>query len=697
MDSFEEQLEKHVHEPWRFEYVAYSSIRRDLKKRLEEQQQPWTTKDELRFQKVLELEAYKVEQFIRRKQREIESQIRYCDRKLSSSSTDTVSSVESALTDLLLDLNELSKFTRYNFISIQKLIEEHDRLVPKTSSSHPSQLLIDLSRKIPLDKQRFDVMLLRTSSLLDLARRKAGKAPDEGERAASNHHPTARYWVHADNLTEVKAVLLYNLMAIGVVDHGNPRTTTKVYLDNSNFDLYLGRLQRDEGAEEISIKWRGSPQDCQSLSVERQVYRAPWLNGLSAHDAITVDNQRLGTLLTPIDPTPSEERNDTANSDSESSARSIQECIRSKNLHPVFRVTYNELDFQSPEQPGISVSLSADVVFEKELVDRGTWHSTTSTTAPQDRYQFPHAILSVIISQKAPDWLTQLLDSHLIFEVPRFTKFLHGRAYFWNLQVPLLPWWTRIIDSTDIRYRLEAICENDKSGLLPRSASSRGLRSLEDSDHPVGYLETQLERYATLHRPKTHDSSAIHHREPLNPDAYVVELDDGRRKSVSEQNIAAVNQRTAAANARVGRLRGIPKNNNGQEPGGKKKKKNGGKKGPKLEPKVFFANERTFIHWLFFAALILMSALTLLNFGDHISTITGGVFFGIAMLITLYAFGRYRYRAHLIATKPQFRYDDIYGPIGLCILLVGALVVSTYIATICSEEEYENIYLFSFC
>ncbi|ORZ09886.1 hypothetical protein BCR42DRAFT_292341, partial [Absidia repens] len=96
----------------------------------------------------------------------------------------------------------------------------------------------------------------------------------------------------------------------------------------------------------------------------------------------------------------------------------------------------------------------------------------------------------------------------------------------------------------------------------------------------------------------------------------------------------------------------------------------------RIEPKIFFANERTFIHWLYFAALLLTTALTLLNFGDHTTRISGGVFFGIAFGFSLYAFYRYRWRAHRIINRPNERYDDLYGPIGLCILLVGALIVS---------------------
>lgn len=71
----------------------------------------------------------------------------------------------------------------------------------------------------------------------------------------------------------------------------------------------------------------------------------------------------------------------------------------------------------------------------------------------------------------------------------------------------------------------------------------------------------------------------------------------------------------------------------------------GKKKAVKAEPKVFFANERTFISWLQFCALLLTVALNLLNFGDSISRITGGIFIGIAACIALYALYRFEKRA----------------------------------------------------
>jgi uncharacterized membrane protein YidH (DUF202 family) len=115
----------------------------------------------------------------------------------------------------------------------------------------------------------------------------------------------------------------------------------------------------------------------------------------------------------------------------------------------------------------------------------------------------------------------------------------------------------------------------------------------------------------------------------------------------------------------------------------KKKKKNGAM----VEPKVFFANERTFITWLQFAAMILSLALTLLNFGDSINRITGGVFFGITLIFALYAFGFSRWRAHRIQNKPHLRFDDVFGPVFLCIILIGALVVSIFYTNKKKKEQ----------
>lgn len=65
----------------------------------------------------------------------------------------------------------------------------------------------------------------------------------------------------------------------------------------------------------------------------------------------------------------------------------------------------------------------------------------------------------------------------------------------------------------------------------------------------------------------------------------------------------------------------------------------------KVEPKVFFSNERTFIAWLQFCALLLSVALNLLNFGDQVSRIAGALFIGISAGIAIYALYQFERRA----------------------------------------------------
>ncbi|ORX55806.1 hypothetical protein DM01DRAFT_1286062 [Hesseltinella vesiculosa] len=99
----------------------------------------------------------------------------------------------------------------------------------------------------------------------------------------------------------------------------------------------------------------------------------------------------------------------------------------------------------------------------------------------------------------------------------------------------------------------------------------------------------------------------------------------------------------------------------------------------RVEPKTFFANERTFISWLQFCALLLSVALSLLNFGDGISRVVGGVFMALSGLIAIYALYRFEQRAWMIHRRIDGRYDDIWGPVVLCVLLVIALIINFYL------------------
>ncbi|KAF2864101.1 vacuolar transporter chaperone 1 [Piedraia hortae CBS 480.64] len=97
----------------------------------------------------------------------------------------------------------------------------------------------------------------------------------------------------------------------------------------------------------------------------------------------------------------------------------------------------------------------------------------------------------------------------------------------------------------------------------------------------------------------------------------------------------------------------------------------------RVEPKVFFANERTFLSWLNFTVILGGLAVGLLNFGDQVGRISAGLFTLVALAAMCYALLTFHWRAKAIRTRGQGGgFDDRFGPTALALALVAAVVVN---------------------
>ncbi|ESL08321.1 vacuolar transporter chaperone [Trypanosoma rangeli SC58] len=100
----------------------------------------------------------------------------------------------------------------------------------------------------------------------------------------------------------------------------------------------------------------------------------------------------------------------------------------------------------------------------------------------------------------------------------------------------------------------------------------------------------------------------------------------------------------------------------------------------KIDPKTFFANERTFLKWLSISVMIGLMSLTLLNFGDTSSTaadLAGLVLLPVSIIFMVYSLFVFRDRAHKIYMREPMRYDDTRGPTMLVLVLGAAMVIAT--------------------
>lgn len=115
----------------------------------------------------------------------------------------------------------------------------------------------------------------------------------------------------------------------------------------------------------------------------------------------------------------------------------------------------------------------------------------------------------------------------------------------------------------------------------------------------------------------------------------------------------------------------------GATAGGKKRKMVTSKKTnlvrAKVEPKTFFANERTFIQWLSAAILLATLSTAIMSFSDT-ARIAGTIFFPVALMFMFYALFTYTWRLNKIKNRDGDRFDDPYGPWMLTIFLSLALL-----------------------
>eukprot|EP01071_Lankesteria_metandrocarpae_P006153 Lankesteria_metandrocarpae@DN4258_c0_g1_i1.p1 len=98
----------------------------------------------------------------------------------------------------------------------------------------------------------------------------------------------------------------------------------------------------------------------------------------------------------------------------------------------------------------------------------------------------------------------------------------------------------------------------------------------------------------------------------------------------------------------------------------------------RVEPKAFFANERTLLQWMNTAVLIATIAITLLNFGTPSGRVAGLILSPVALFFIVYPFLVYLRRSRCLERKEPIDYNDRVGPTLLVVSLVVAL--STVIA-----------------
>ena len=516
--------------------------------------------------------------------------------------------------------------------------------------------------------------------------------------------------MHPDNLLEVKTyilrrlpVLVYNPQTSKVVDgdQSDP-TITSLYFDNPQFSLYNQKLERTSDASSLRLRWFdqldekpeiyfdkktvGESGDSQEVRFPiKEKYIEPFIKGeYKMEKSLEKLRDREGT-----------EGNGVASL--KKSSEEIHQFIKENGLQPVLRANYVRTAFQIPGDDKVRISIDTNVAFIREdsldedrpCRDPNNWHRGDidkfgmaypfNEVRQGEISRFPYALLEIKVKQspnkRTNEWLSDLMSSHLLKEAPRFSKFVHGVAQLFDDSVNSLPFWLSDLE-TDIRKDPEAAFQEEQEKKAKQAEDELAVGSFLGSKSspafkpaigsPAGKATTDFGKRKST--PGTEDVTG----EPDSDD----EMDQptGAAPGVLSGlfSLSPFSNSKYAKAHRQGAVQ-LP-------PGVQVPKQFIKDMNPvKVEPKVWLANERTFIKWQHISVLLASLSLGLYNAAgadNGVAQSLAVVYTVIALFAGAWGWWISHRRSVMIQQRSGKDFDSILGPIVICVGLCVALCLN---------------------
>ncbi|ORY95784.1 VTC domain-domain-containing protein [Syncephalastrum racemosum] len=673
--KFGHTLRTSLYPEWTYYYLAYDDLKGLLKNKT---RLDWSEDNESFFVESLEKELEKVYNFQRVKlgeiHRRIEAEAREVEElcRKEDPHDDEFTASELELEHIIADVHDLAKFTRLNYTGFLKIIKKHDKV---TGWMLKPMFMVRLNAK-PFYKENYDALIVRISTLYDRVRtrgKERGGDSGAGGKQSAFVRNTTKYWVHPDNITELKLIILKHLPVLVFNPNkefeSQDSAITSIYYDNDDFDLYKGRIEKSEGAEALRMRWYGG-MDSNTIFVERKTHREDWTGEKSVKARFPIKEKYLNAFLRgeyTTDELFAKMREQGKHSEKDISemqqlAEEVQYTTLTKRLHPMMRTFYNRTAFQLPGDARVRISLDTELSLIREdnmgrqrsgdnwrRMDIGVDYPFKQLP-DKDICRFPYAILEVKlqthIGQEPPQWVVELVNSHLVESVPKFSKFIHGCATLLEDKVNLLPFW---LPQMDIDIRKPRVKSFGLSRPVDTTNSSTASGHSTDDDQIRIAMGASGENQPLL-LPSSESQEENNQR---NSGGIMKQLSPAGIRNLFRKTKDLPPGRRPSMRATV--LQGPP------------------------PVKTFFANERTFLAWLQFTLLLGGLAIGLLNFSDKMGRVSAGIFTVLAMGIMLYALYSFHDRADRVSKNETGEYSDKYAPAVLTLLMILAVGINFYL------------------
>jgi SPX domain protein involved in polyphosphate accumulation/uncharacterized membrane protein YidH (DUF202 family) len=693
--KFGKYLVENQRPDWSEQYVDYKALKDLIKKAAEETRKldpslsfsPRTTSltvqrraaqrdsAEETFFKQLEAEVHKINRFTQAQTAALERRLARLQEKADTAETqrekDALQEEAKAIGDEFL---QLEKYVNLNYMGFHKILKKHDKMLPHTPCR---QFYISHLHNQPWVQGNYSDLMVKLSAIFSQLRGDQ-LAEAQGGSAQAFKRSTTKYWVRTSDVSTVKRIIIEN-MPVFVFNaenySGDAQLVNSVYFDNDSLELYHGRLDKRPGAIALRIRWYG-PGDPKLCFIERKTHRESWKGEKSVKERFTLPEPKVVPYLEgeyTLDMFQADMRaKGKSEADIEKASvlfSEIQQQIDSKQLKPFIRTQYMRSAFQMGHDRTVSFTLDTNLCMIKENPEghpscalAGRWYR--DPTLPIHRTEitrFPHAILEIKLAlpegEQPPEWVRDLMDSGLITEVHKSSKFIHGSAVLFPDMVQAVPYW---IDDASIRASILA------SAPEPKQMSANARDALA-----VSFQENKPRRRQMVATP-TH---------PLLGDAPTLQL----MRTNTMGGYVAPKQKETGLLGLLGL--GSPSDTVPQ----------------RLEPKTFLASERTFLSWLHMAITLGSIGAALLAFAANtkkskspMHTVSANlveiialVLLPLAVLMVAYSTVVFVWRNSQIAMKQASYIDDRRGPLLLAGMVVSSLTAIFLVSCVDLWDAYE--------
>ncbi|TID19893.1 Efflux pump [Venturia nashicola] len=765
-------LKTSIYPPWKDQYIDYDKLKKLLREdpstagstQSNEEEDDWTEEDEEAFvEELINVQLEKVHKFHAETIQRLKEETTECEQKLeplgvgvkvedgearteeTKSTTlpdeerrKTMEDVMTKLDKITKETSELQRYARLNYTGFFKAGKKHDRR--RGTSYRIRPLLRERLSALDFNTEDYSPMLYRLSAMYSFVRQGLDGKDRRGmsfsdSQTGSDTYTSYKFWVHPDNLLEVKTVILrrlpvlvYNSQTSKIAQGSEPDpTVTSIYFDNPKFSLYTKKVTHEPDAPSLRLRWYGQLADNPDVLCEKKVIKE---GDVSEEQRFPIKDKYVQRFINgeyKMEKTISRlEERFGAESDRvkqiKASVDDIQSFIKDNQLQPVVRANYARTAFEIPGDDRIRISLDTDLAFiredaidsERPCRDPEDWHRSDIDNAQMEYpftgirkgevNRFPFALLEIKIrGRKQYEWITDLMNSHLVKEAPRFSKFVHGVAELFEDYVNSFPFWLSQVES-DIRRDPHKAFEEEQerkataaaddlvvgslfgpgaspargsfggrgNSYKPAKASPIGSPPASQSFQPASTPKATADMTRVV---KSKDSSREDAVEEADSDDDGVQASrraypqfDGLLSMFSSKNSSSKYARRHRAG------------NEHLPPGVQKPMYWIKDQGPvRVEAKVWLANQRTFVKWQHVTVLLASLGLGLYNAAGVDNKVARGLavaYTAVAIFSGVWGWAIYMKRGRMIRTRSGKDFDSTFGPVVICGLLIVALLLN---------------------